>query len=210
MRNNEKTTKMYKKVQKLNRPHLSNGGLSHVLTQDSHGNLTRIDDIPTMNEALFHRNRKHFAQADGTPCTQPIIQDHIGTSGITKGAQDIINNVIPPDLPVNIRLLFEELQSNVPPISPHYSFEDMIYGFATWREKTTTSPSGKHLGMYKALVNAHKFTLKTPSDELNATQSAPKDLFATKVLQLQNCIINTAIKHHHTLDRWKIVHNFFL
>lgn len=115
MRNNERTSRMYKTVQKLNHPHLSNGGLSHVLTQDTNGNLTRIDDIPTMNEALFHRNRKHFAQADGTPCTQPVIRDHIGTSGTTQGAKDIINNIIPSDLPVNIKKLFRITYLLYPP-----------------------------------------------------------------------------------------------
>jgi hypothetical protein len=85
----------------------------------------------------------------------------------------------------------------------------MIYGLSSWREQTTTSPSGKYLGLYRALVNAHKFTIKVQSDETTET-TIPRDLFATKVLRLQNCIINTAIKHHYTLNRWKLVHNFFL
>jgi hypothetical protein len=86
----------------------------------------------------------------------------------------------------------------------------MIYGFAHWRDKTTTSPSGKHLGLYKAIVNAHKFKLQVKADKNTITSDIQSELFVTKVLQLQNYIINIAIKHHHTLERWKTVHNCFL
>lgn len=32
------------------------------------------------------------------------------------------------------------------------SAEELCYGFKSWRESTSTSPSGKHLGHYKALI----------------------------------------------------------
>jgi hypothetical protein len=35
------------------------------------------------------------------------------------------------------------------------SFEEFIAGFLHWNEQTSTSPSGRHLGLYGALVTAY-------------------------------------------------------
>lgn len=82
--------------------------------------------------------------------------------------------------------------------------------------KTQQPPhQGKHLGIYKALTNAHLFQLRTadepkslPTDNNPGTLSEPS--LATTLLQIQNNILNLAIKHEHVLDRWKLVHNFFI
>jgi hypothetical protein len=37
-----------------------------------------------------------------------------------------------------------------------------------WKESTTTSPSGLHIGHHKSLISAHKFSF----DNKNPTQSA--------------------------------------
>ena len=36
------------------------------------------------------------------------------------------------------------------------TFDDFIYGLTKWKEETSTSPSGRHLGVYKALITTHK------------------------------------------------------
>ena len=38
------------------------------------------------------------------------------------------------------------------PLSPLISNDDIITGFKKWKEKTTTSPSSHHLGIYKTLT----------------------------------------------------------
>jgi hypothetical protein len=83
----------------------------------------------------------------------------------------------------------------------------MVQGFSTWRESTTTSPSGKHLGMYKALTNAHIHQILSDNDKLQLEKNKEHTIYATKILQLQHLIINTTIKHEHPLERWKVVHN---
>ena len=40
----------------------------------------------------------------------------------------------------------------MPPISTHVSEDDVQQGFQKWKERTTTSPSGRHLGHYRSLV----------------------------------------------------------
>jgi hypothetical protein len=36
------------------------------------------------------------------------------------------------------------------------SFDEVVAGFLHWRENTPTSPSGRHLGVYRALITAHR------------------------------------------------------
>lgn len=82
----------------------------------------------------------------------------IGTNGITDSAQAILQGDYPENLPDPIKFLFEALQEQVPQLdSNKYPFKNKIAGFCNWREQTTTSPSGKHLGIYKSLVVAHNF-----------------------------------------------------
>jgi hypothetical protein len=93
------------------------------------------------------------------------------------------------------------------------SFADMCTGFAKWRENTTTSPSDKHLGIYKALVKAMKHNILTESEikydyNYNSTTSfAP---IAEQCLQIQFALMTLAVQHCHTYTRWKTVHNFLL
>jgi hypothetical protein len=83
----------------------------------------------------------------------------------------------------------------------------MINGFSKWRESTTTSPSNKHLGIYKALIRYHHHTIQQARSPTLDSLLHPT---ALQALQIQHQLINLAIKHTHTLERWKVVHNFFL
>jgi hypothetical protein len=89
------------------------------------------------------------------------------------------------------------------------SLQAMIQGFSKWRETTTTPPSGKQLGIYKALIQYYKHNMKK---QAQATTYAPEtnDDLAHTALTIQLHIINLAIRHTHTLARWTKVHNFFL
>jgi hypothetical protein len=84
----------------------------------------------------------------------------------------------------------------------------MIAGFQKWKESTTTSPSGKHLGFYKSIITAHKYNVITIHEANNPTPG--NDSIATKLLNIQHMLINLAVAHCHTYERWKTVHNFFL
>lgn len=117
-----------------------------------------------MNKRLYDRNRIHFKQAHSTPCTTPEVIQHIGTSGLTQEAQAILEGHIPPNTPGYSRVIFQELNHPCQPVPLEMSLDDMIQGFAKWREQTSTSPSGRHLGIYKALVKAHLQQIRTDKE----------------------------------------------
>lgn len=216
LRKSERIKRAYYHIRAINKPSTSNGGLSYILTKDKDGYLTRIDNIDEMNEKLYHRNRIHFAQAHHTPCTLDSNVKYLGDSGTTAAAKNILQGIIPSDINEDLKMILQELNSQSPPIPIHFEFNDMLQGFAKWDERTTTSPSGRHLGIYKALANAHKYTFRTTYEDIQAQlpQSNGSEqivvLLATQILQIINKIINIATRRSVVLERWTFVHNFFL
>jgi hypothetical protein len=90
--------------------------------------------------------------------------------------------------------------------------DDMCTGLLKWRQQTTTFPSGKHLGIYKALAKARKYSIYTNNEistsiTYNSNTILPTD---AKCLHIQHLLVTLAIKNCHTFDRWKIVNNFLL
>ena len=62
-----------------------------------------------------------------------------------------------------------------------------------WRESTSTSPSGRHLGLYKCFVK-------------QGEQEEEKEHF----LRILTEIINTTFSKGYCLSRWCKVHNIML
>jgi hypothetical protein len=54
-----------------------------------------------------------------------------------------------------LSLLGDALADRPPGIASKVSFDDFIDSFLHWNKQTSTSPSGRHLGLYKSLVTAH-------------------------------------------------------
>ena len=65
-----------------------------------------------------------------------------------------------------------------------------------WRELTTMSPSGRHLGHYKLLFTVIDKSLKAENrKELKKIQE--------KITGCNVAIINSAIRHNYSYKRWK-------
>ena len=62
------------------------------------------------------------------------------------------------------------------------SLDEMTYAFTKWKERTTTSPSGRHLGHYKALT-------VSDGEDKNEVMKA----FSLEILSVYNVIINAAL-----------------
>jgi hypothetical protein len=72
-----------------------------------------------------------------------------------------------------------------------------------WRESTSTSPSGRHLGHYKALVACIDRSL----------DDGKRKQYKTYQEAISECyigLINYAIKHRYSLERWKTVVNMMI
>jgi hypothetical protein len=173
------------------------------------GQHIRIQKEDELIQKLHQRNRVHFAQAHGTPFTIPPLSTKLTFSGVSTFGKKVLNGTTdPPEHQTSADLILAELTQVLQPLSDIMPLQDMIQGLSKWRESTTTSPSGKHLGIYKTLMQYHRHNNKPTANNNNNSKPIHKSAYIA--LKIQNIIINRAIQHTHTLERWKTVHNFFI
>jgi len=73
----------------------------------------------------------------------------------------------------------------------------MMNRYQKWNEKTTTSPSGRHLGHFHSLFRGFKFSTVDEYDEI----TRKRDI----IIEIHWNILKIAIKHKHVYERWKTI-----
>jgi len=81
-------------------------------------------------------------------------------------------------------------------------FESLMKGFKKWLERTTTSPSGQHLGIYKSLLKDYP-PKDPPPDQ-------PPWTYGIDVMRCVYHLLQLALKHIHVYERWKTIWNMYL
>ena len=123
--------------------------------------LDSILDKDNIDAHLLRFNKNHFQAAAISPCGHGTIHDKLTFTGLSKEAHDLLHGTLPPEWHGNNELLREFLTSFIipdrvkyhPPIISDLTAENVKHGFGKWKESTSTSPSGRHLGHYKALIH---------------------------------------------------------
>ena len=166
--------------------------------------ITNPDDIEYY---IRIRNRGHFGQAHGTPFTErPLLDeinwaaDTITSSEILQGHKQIDTIASIPQCQALLDACHAATELNVLPAD--ININDFKGKIKKWRESTTTSPSGRHLGRYKALLTNMKHT-NTDND----TPTIPYEEQQTFIITSIIAVINFCIQRNHTLLRWKKVIN---
>ena len=117
----------------------------------------RSIDVPAEIEStLQNRNQKHFGQAQGTPFTIPPLSEMVDFSASTHTANLILdgqftNKNISDTTQLMISHLKRHAFRNDPPMTESVIDNDFVGKMKVWKESTSTSPSGFHLGHCKAL-----------------------------------------------------------
>ena len=78
--------------------------------------------------------------------------------------------------------------------------EDFDSRMRKWRESTSTSPSGRHLGHYKVLV-------ATPDRSLQENEFNKLKEYQSDIKRCYIGLINYCILHNYSLKRWKSIIN---
>jgi endonuclease/exonuclease/phosphatase family metal-dependent hydrolase len=172
-----------------------------------------VDTRAELEAAILSRNQKHFAKAKGTPFTV-LPLTHLGSH------QDFDMQQTPDDDPLTlppgsfsetatVMTILNEASLHPPPHWPAaITFDDFIKGFLKWKESTSTSPSGRHLGIYKTLVTVYL----NSSGEFDAVDDGSQ---ATKykaegILGLIYGLATTAARLGFYLQRWTKVINVMI
>ena len=167
-----------------------------------HNEWTHITDLKEIHDAINKHSQQHFSQAHGTPPTTQPLLDILGDGPSEKQDRILSGQVnLPPDIGPTTRQFIRNLKQEIPiPIeSTIIAVAEVKQAFKKWREKTTTSPSGLHLGHYKAL-------LSNDGKHYDTINPDPAD----KIWQIITLIINTTIHIGQAPPRWHIVHQLLL
>jgi len=184
------------------------GGLTQLIVPNPNNNdqWDTINDRATMEMMLLQRSQTHFQQADGTPYTIEPIRSLLGPDGLTQFGKQIYDRLpIDQSIPITpgTRLLLEHQYNKVPKlrnVEHPLEFESLMKGFRKWPERTATSPSGRHLGVYKSLLR----------DQHHEKQGEPITTKGVDIMMEIYRLLVLSVKHTHTFERWKTVWNLYL
>lgn len=170
-----------------------------------------LDDPQAIQSALSARNHHHFHQAHGSPFTRSPLAQDIGYTGtkLPRSSQILDGTYDSTTLPFHTRLLLNQLSSihqkssKYPPTPIVISLKAFKNKLRKWSERTATSPSGLHLGHYKALITplrdlADDFTVDKQT--LRQVESQQED-----ILSVHLALLNYSLTTGYSFRRWKTV-----
>ena len=171
--------------------------------RDDHGNeqwriLTESKEIES---TIIERNIQHFGQATNTPFNSKEFTDIFGIDGDSENTEDLLRGIVPDisELPTEVQLILKEISKTSQSfIDTTITKEDLKNLFKKWKESTSTSPSGCHLGHWHALI---------APDGSNPDSENSDDLVEDQIMQIHANVLNTAVITGTPLNRWNKVNS---
>jgi hypothetical protein len=140
------------------------------------------------------------------------LKEDLGFTGNTCLGTDILQGCYDTSkLPAPVQLLLQHLKYNmqaedVPPSSSVITEAAYIAKLKCWNESTSTSPSGLHLGHYKALIARHAHSDLHPDDPLRILW----DQMQSELRMVHLSLLNYALFRGYSYERWQQVTNVML
>ncbi len=170
---------------------------------------TTLTDPHQIDQELLKYCQEHFSKSFGTPYTVPPLSNLLDYDGITQFGQTVLNGTADLSL-LNLnhhtKLLLQHQKYCTPANILKYQelpYNSLMQGFHKWKERTTTSPSGRHLGIYKALLkddhhNKKKNTQQKLAKQITTTTSTnnsttPPDQNGSDVMHMIHQLLTLAI-----------------
>jgi hypothetical protein len=143
-------------------------------------------DKETIESNILRYNRNSFRAVAASPCGHGTIHHGLSFNSLCREAAELLAGTIPAQWQGHDDILREFLTSfaipdnvkTTPAILIDINEENVRYGFKKWKETTSTSPSGRHLGQYKAIIQ--------------------DDLLLSCITKFMHIIVNSGL----TLRRW--------
>jgi hypothetical protein len=120
-----------------------------------------VIDKPTLERSILLFCQQHFQQAAQTPFGSGHLAKLLLSSGLTQAGEQMLRGkwttdegiAMTPELQAFIsRLAIPAELRDVPQITSEVTVDEYKEAIKRWKERTSTSPSGRHLGFYKAIL----------------------------------------------------------
>lgn len=178
----------------------------------------KIDDPEKFVPMILQRNIEHFGQAKCSPFATTPLADVFGYTGTNLSATNLIDHGIIPqsctttEVHQGAQAILHKLADNGNSAASvfHMGYEEFWSGFSKWDERTSTSPSNRHLGHYKVLQisdgndSAYKRKPRNnrnyEEDDILEEAKIPNPSEAIKLVYYN--IAMAAVKSGNTLRRW--------
>ena len=138
-----------------NKRHSASIDTIQILQPD--GTIKSTSSAKEMIPLIIDHNRQHFSQAEGTPFTTGTLRSVEHTACCHRANSILAGTFEAPDISELHSSYIEHLATPQISASSHMltatlTVDDVKTGYAAWRENTSTSPHGDHLGIYKVLL----------------------------------------------------------
>ena len=216
----ESQHQVYKKIKYIRNQDAGMSGLSHlkipreVPIHDTE-QIKSLPDTPdhwetiivpeAIEKILLERNRNHFGQAEGTPFTNPPLRADVGYKADGYAADLILQGQIEyENMSDATSLLISHLQERTTSkLEGKITKKEVIGKLKNWKETTSTSPSGTHLGHYHCAWKKPQLHHDDPKyDIIRGHQEGLINATVT--------LLNYAIRFGYSFERWKKVINIML
>jgi hypothetical protein len=167
----------------------------------------------TIEEALIQRNIKHFGQAQYSPFASDPLATELGYEGTNGASMNVLNGKLPSSYlqcDETTQLIIDKLSTRPTSLTvpDTLSFDAFKNALRSWKEKTTTSPSGRHLGHYKCLLVDIDKPSSNISNEVDANPEMTSQ--AEIILQVYYHVLLAAIRSGTSLQRWQTSHTLMI
>jgi hypothetical protein len=175
-------------------------GIAFILLPLLEGKYETIVHSEEIETQIRNSNYIHFGQANDTTFATNLLKKIFGKYGTNEESSRLLQGIIPEELLNESDALHSILRhmkriDNISDITGRVNKDEIRNGYKHWRESTTTSPSGCHLGHDKAAINA-----TPPTDE-------DGEHFSDTYFDAKTRLLNIALKHCHIYPRWKKIIN---
>jgi hypothetical protein len=182
------------------------GGVSSILVplpkEGIETEYLAITDGPTIEERLIlNQNVRHFRQAETTPLATAEVIRKIGFGVDTKRSEQLLEG---KDDLTDItddewsRYLLSSMKRHSKELEIEITAEKMMNKYKRWKECTSISPSGRHLGYFHALFRPMKAKDDKDRERLENIRTEIIELQYTQQCYKQHMIMNMYIKDGNT------------
>jgi hypothetical protein len=160
------------------------GGISSILVPISKEGIELeylvITDGPTIEQLILQRNIRHFRQAEFTPLATNEVIEEMGFGADTNRAERLLERDDPTDITDDewSRYLLTSMRRHSKELEIEITTKKMMNKYKRWKERTSTSPSGRHLGHFHALFRPLKAKDKKDRDRLEGKRQEIIELHA--------------------------------